>query len=118
MMKVLVVDDAVFIRITLKQILERNGYEVVGEAGTGVDAVRKYNEIQPDLVTMDITMPEMDGISALKQIKQKNPSAKVIMISAMGQEKSVKEAILGGATGFILKPFNEEQVVRGLSKIK
>ncbi|QJW45172.1 response regulator [bacterium BFN5] len=117
-MKVLTVDDAVFIRVTLRQMLERHGYEVVGEAGNGVEGIEKYKELQPDLVTMDITMPEMDGIEALREIKQINPQAKVIMISAMGQEKSVKESIVAGASGFILKPFNEEQVIRGLSKFK
>lgn len=117
-MKVLTVDDAVFIRVTLRQMLERHGYEVVGEAGNGVEGIAKYKELQPDLVTMDITMPEMDGIEALREIKQINPQAKVIMISAMGQEKSVKESIVAGASGFILKPFNEEQVIRGLSKFK
>lgn len=117
-MKVLTVDDAVFIRVTLRQMLERHGYEVVGEAGNGIEGIAKYKELQPDLVTMDITMPEMDGIEALREIKQINPQAKVIMISAMGQEKSVKESIVAGASGFILKPFNEEQVIRGLSKFK
>lgn len=117
-MKVLAVDDAVFIRVTLREMLERHGYEVVGEASNGIEGVKKYNELKPDLVTMDITMPEMDGIAALRKIKQINPQAKVIMISAMGQEKSVKESILAGACGFILKPFNEEQVIRGLSKFK
>ena len=117
-MKVLVVDDAMFIRVTLKQILERNGYEVVGEAANGAEGLLKYNMLKPDLVTMDITMPEMDGITALKAIKKVNPSAKVVMISALGQEKHVKEAVLAGANGFILKPFNEEQVMRGISKLR
>ncbi len=117
-MKVLIVDDAIYMRVTLKQMLERNGYHVVGDAGTGTEGVRKYSELQPDLVTMDITMPEMDGLAALKEIRQINPKAKVLMISGMGQERHVKEAVLAGACGFILKPFNEEQVIRGISKFK
>jgi two-component system chemotaxis response regulator CheY len=117
-MKVLIVDDASFIRASLKMMLERNGFEVVGEAENGTTALLKYNELKPDLVTMDITMPIMDGIAALKAIKQVDPQAKVVMISAMGQERFVKDAIVAGACGFILKPFNEEQVVRGLAKFK
>lgn len=116
-MKVMIVDDAFFIRVTLKQVLEKNGYQVVGEAANGSEAVEKYEQLDPDLVTMDITMPDMDGIAALKAIKKRNPQAKIIMISAMGQEKHVKEAVISGACGFILKPFNEEQVIRGLSKL-
>ncbi|HWR07863.1 response regulator [Sporomusa sp.] len=117
-MKVLIVDDAIFMRVTLKQMLEKNGYNVVGDARNGTEGVQKYHELQPDLVTMDITMPEMDGLAALKEIRQINPKAKVLMISGMGQERHVKEAVLAGACGFILKPFNEEQVIRGLSKFK
>lgn len=118
MTKVLVVDDASFIRVSLKMMLERNGFEVVGEAENGFAAVRKYSELKPDLVTMDITMPEMDGVTALKQIVEKDPTAKVVMISAMGQESTVKEAVIAGAVGFIVKPFKEEQVIKGLSKFK
>ncbi|WP_173406241.1 response regulator [Pelosinus sp. UFO1] len=117
-MKVLIVDDAVFIRLTLKMMLEKNGYQVVGEAANGAEAILKYNELKPDLVTMDITMPQMDGITALKAIKKMDSSAKVVMISAMGQEATVKDAIVSGANGFIVKPFVEEQVIRGLSKFK
>ena len=117
-MKILIVDDAVFIRLSLKMMLEKNGHEVVGEATNGSEAVLKYNELKPDLVTMDITMPQMDGITALKAIKKMDPSAKVVMISAMGQEATVKDAIMSGANGFIVKPFVEDQVIRGLSKFK
>lgn len=117
MKKVLIVDDANFIRINLKLMLEKNGYEVVGEALNGEEGVKKYEILKPDIVTMDITMPDMNGIDALKAIKKINPQAKVVMISAMGQEAHVKEAVLAGATGFIVKPFNEEQVVKGLSRI-
>jgi len=114
-MKVLIVDDALFIRRTLKMMLEQNGYEVVGEAENGMEAILKYKELKPDVVTMDVTMPQMDGITALKAIKKMNPSAKVVMITAMGLESTVKEAVLSGANGFIVKPFVQEQVLRGLS---
>ena len=117
-MRVLIVDDAVFIRVSLKVMLEKNGYQVIGEAANGAEAILKYNELKPDLVTMDVTMPQMDGITALKAIKKMDPSGKVVMISAMGQESTVKEAIFAGANGFIVKPFVEEQVIRGLSKFK
>ncbi|VBB07601.1 Hypothetical protein LUCI_2866 [Lucifera butyrica] len=117
-MKVLIVDDAAFIRVTLKMMLEKNGYEVIGDAANGSEAILKYNQHKPDLVTMDITMPVMDGISALKAIKKMNPAAKVVMISAMGQENHVREAVMAGANGFIVKPFVEDQVIRGLSKLQ
>ncbi|QCX33204.1 response regulator [Caloramator sp. E03] len=117
MKRVLVVDDAAFMRMTLKTMLERNGFEVIGEAENGAVAVRKYNELKPDIVTMDITMPEMDGVQALKAIRQLDPSSKVVMISALGQESFVKEAVLSGAKGFIVKPFKEDYVVQTLSKL-
>lgn len=113
--KVLIVDDAAFMRVTLKTLLERNNFEVVGEAANGLEGVKKFVEVNPDIVTMDITMPEMDGVQALKEIKKINPNAKVIMISAMGQETMVKEAVLSGAIGFLVKPFKEESVVKSLS---
>ena len=117
-MSVLIVDDALFIRRTLKMMLEQNGYEVVGEAENGIEAILKYKELKPDLVTMDITMPQMDGLTALRAIKKINPSAKVVMITALGLETTVKEAMLAGASGFIVKPFVQEQVIRGLSAFK
>ena len=117
MRKVLIVDDAAFMRGSLKLMLEKNGYEVVGEAENGKVAVHRYNEMKPDLVTMDITMPEMDGIQAVKEIKRINPKSKIIMISALGQESYVKEAVISGAAGFIVKPFKEEQVIKALNKI-
>lgn len=116
-MKILIVDDASFIRLNLRSMLERNGYEVVGEAANGAEAILKYTQLKPDLITMDITMPEMDGIAALKAIKSINPKAKVVMISAMGTEYKVKDAILAGAVGFIVKPFNEEQIVKALGAL-
>ena len=105
MAKILIVDDAAFMRMMIKDILTKNGYEVVAEAANGVEAVELYKSHQPDLVTMDITMPEMDGIEAVKQIKAVNPAAKVIMCSAMGQQSMVMDAIKAGANDFIVKPF-------------
>lgn len=117
MKKVLIVDDAAFMRLSIKTMLEGNGYEIVGEAENGAIGVQMYKELRPDIVTMDITMPEMTGIEALKEIKAFDPSAKVIMLSAMGQEKMVKEAIISGAKTFIVKPFKEDHVVQTLNKV-
>ncbi|MER2237444.1 MAG: response regulator, partial [Psychrobacillus sp.] len=94
----------------------KNGFEVVGEAADGVQAVEKYAELKPDLVTMDITMPEMDGIEALKKIKEKDPSATIIMCSAMGQQAMVIDAIQAGAKDFIVKPFQADRVIEAISK--
>lgn len=116
-MRVLIVDDAAFIRVSLRMMLEKNGYHVVGEAGNGFEAIQMYKELKPDLVTMDITMPEMDGISSLKAIRKLDSTAKIVMISALGQEHHVKDAVLSGARGFIVKPFKEDQVIKGLSKV-
>ncbi|MBK1812355.1 response regulator [Clostridium sp. YIM B02505] len=117
MKRILIVDDAAFMRMTLKVILERNGFEVVGEAANGVDAVDKYMKLKPDVVTMDITMPEMDGVQALEEIIKKDPSAKVIMISALGQETWIKKAVILGAKGFVVKPYKEEYIVQSLNKL-
>ena len=117
MNKVLIIDDAAFMRITLKSLLERNGFEVIGEAANGLQGVEKFAEIHPDIVTMDITMPEMYGIQALIEIKKIDPTATVIMISALGQESMVKEAVISGAAGFLVKPFKEEAVIKALSAI-
>ena len=117
MKKVLIVDDMTFVRFALGTILEKNGYEVVGEAKNGAEAVRKYAECAPDIVTMDITMPEMSGIEALKAILAKDPKAKVVIVSAMGQESFVKEAIVSGAKHFILKPFKDEMVMKTINSI-
>lgn len=113
---VLIVDDAVFMRMMVKDILEKNGFEVVGEAENGLKAVEAYKELTPDIVTMDITMPEMSGIDALKAIRKIDPAAKVIMCSAMGQQAMVMDAIKAGAKDFIVKPFNGDRVVEALSK--
>lgn len=115
--KILIVDDAAFMRMMIKDILTKNGFEVVGEAADGVQAVTLYKELQPDLVTMDITMPEMDGITALKQIKADYPSAKVIMCSAMGQQAMVIDAIQAGARDFIVKPFQADRVIEAINKV-
>lgn len=117
MKKVLIVDDAAFMRLALKSILEQNGFEVVGEAENGALGIKKYKELKPDLVTMDITMPEMDGIEALKEIKSIDPNSKVVMISAVGQEANVRKSIVLGAKSFIVKPFKNEHVVKTLTKI-
>lgn len=114
--KILVVDDAAFMRMMIKDILVKNGYEVVGEASDGLQAIEKYKELQPDLVTLDITMPDMDGIGALKEIKKLNPDAKVIMCSAMGQQAMVVEAIQAGANDFIVKPFQADRVIEAIKK--
>ncbi len=117
MKRVLIVDDAAFMRMAIKTILDKSGFEVVGEAENGQMAVRKFKELKPDIVTMDITMPEMTGIEALRAIKGIEPGANVIMITAMGQEGLVREAIALGAKSFIVKPFKEEHVIQTLSKI-
>ena len=114
--RILLVDDAVFMRMKLKDILEKNGYEVVAEAQNGLEAIEKYKSEKPDLVTMDITMPEMDGVTALKKIKEFDPSAKVIMCSAMGQQSMVMDAIQAGAVDFIVKPFDNERVLESIKK--
>ena len=114
---VIVVDDAAFMRMMIKDILTKNGYNVVGEAENGAKAFEKYNELKPDLVLMDITMPEVDGIAALKKIKGADPNAMVIMCSAMGQQAMVIEAIQGGAKDFIVKPFQPERVLEAVKKV-
>ncbi|GED29024.1 MULTISPECIES: response regulator [Brevibacillus] len=114
--KVLIVDDAAFMRMMIKEILSKNGYSVVGEASDGAQAIEKYKELGPDLVTMDITMPEMDGIAALKEIKKLDPNARVIMCSAMGQQAMVIDAIQAGAKDFIVKPFQADRVLEAIKK--
>ena len=114
--RILIVDDAAFMRMMIKDILTKNGYDVVGEAADGLQAVEKFRELQPDLVTMDITMPEMDGITALREIRKMNPGAKVIMCSAMGQQAMVIDAIQAGAKDFIVKPFQADRVLEAISK--
>lgn len=113
---ILVCDDAAFMRMMIKDILTKNGYEIAGEAENGVKAVEKYKETKPDLVMMDITMPEMDGIQALKKIKEVDPGSTVIMCSAMGQQAMVIEAIQSGAKDFIVKPFDKDRVLEAVKK--
>lgn len=113
---ILICDDAAFMRMMIKDILSKNGYVIAGEAENGLKAVEKYREVKPDLVMMDITMPEMDGIQALKKIKQSDPSANVIMCSAMGQQAMVIEAIQSGAKDFIVKPFDKDRVLEAVKK--
>jgi len=115
--KVLITDDALFMRVTLRNILTKGGYEVVAEAVNGLDSVEKYLEHKPDLVTMDITMPEMDGISALKEIRKHDPQAIVMMCTAMGQKAMVMEAVSAGAKDFIVKPFQPDKVIEAVQKL-
>jgi len=117
MAKVLIIDDASFMRLSLKSMLERNGFEVVGEAENGEIGVVKYKEIKPDIVTMDVTMPKMDGVQTLKLIREYDPKARVVMVTAMGQEQIVKQAVLSGAKSFIVKPFKEDRLVETLNKV-
>lgn len=114
---ILVCDDAAFMRMMIKDILTKNGYNIVGEAENGAKAVEKYAELKPDLVLMDITMPEMDGIEALKKIKAADANASIIMCSAMGQQAMVIESIQSGAKDFIVKPFQADRVLEAVQKV-
>lgn len=115
--RILIVDDAAFMRMMLKDIITKNGYEVAGEAENGLKAVELYKELKPDLVMMDITMPEMDGIQAVREIKKVDPQAKIIMCSAMGQQAMVIESIQAGARDFIVKPFQAERILEAIKKV-
>ncbi|MCB2359391.1 response regulator [Clostridium estertheticum] len=117
MARVLIVDDAAFMRMMIKDILEKNGFEIVGEASNGLKGLELYKTEKPDIVTMDITMPEMDGIEAVKAIKAFDPAAKVIMCSAMGQQTMVMDAIRAGARDFIVKPFQSDRVLEAIKKV-
>ena len=117
MAKILVVDDAAFMRMMIKDTLKKNGYEDLIEAADGQQAVDAYNEHKPDLVIMDITMPNKDGLEALKEIKSNHPDAKIVMCSAMGQESMVIEAIKTGAKDFIVKPFKADRVIKTVTTI-
>ena len=116
MANVLIVDDAAFMRLMLKDVLVKNGFQVVGEAENGLRAIEQYKELKPDLVTMDITMPEMDGITAVKEIMKLDNKARIVMCSAMGQQGMVIEAIQAGARDFIVKPFQPDRVVAAIKK--
>ncbi len=115
--RVLVVDDAAFMRMMVKDVLSKNGYEIVGEAENGQKAIEKYKELTPDLVIMDITMPEVDGIQAVKEIKAHDADAKIVMCSAMGQQAMVIESIQAGAKDFIVKPFQPDRVLEAVKKV-
>jgi two-component system chemotaxis response regulator CheY len=117
MAKILIVDDAAFMRMMIKDILEKNDFQVVGEANNGIKAVELYKKEKPDVVTMDITMPDMDGIEAVKAIKAFDPAAKIIMCSAMGQQTMVMDAIKAGARDFIVKPFQPDRVLEAIKKV-
>ncbi|MGE5328176.1 MAG: response regulator [Deltaproteobacteria bacterium] len=117
MVRVLIADDTQFMRANLKIILERNNMQIVGEAENGIKAVKMYDELKPDVVTMDITMPGMDGIEAVRQIRKDYPEAKIVMVTALGQEMFVREAVMAGAKNFIVKPFKEEKIVEILNKV-
>jgi len=114
--RVLVVDDAAFMRMMLSDHLTKGGFEVVGQAENGLVAINKFKELRPDVVTMDITMPEMDGIQSVKEIRKIDPQARIVMCSAMGQQHMVMEAIQAGARDFIVKPFDPTRVVQAVTK--
>lgn len=115
--RVLIVDDAAFMRMMIKNIIIKCGYEVVGEAENGAIAIELYKELQPDVVTMDITMPEMDGIEGVKAIRSIDPQANIIMCSAMGQQTMVMEAIRAGAKDFIVKPFQQDRIIQAIERV-
>jgi two-component system chemotaxis response regulator CheY len=116
MATIMIVDDAAFLRAMLKEILIRGGHEVITEAGNGEEAVDKYKLYRPDLVTMDITMPVMEGVEALKQIRKMNPDARVVMCSDVGQRHQILDAIQSGAKDFIVKPFQGSRVLETVNK--
>ena len=117
MKKVLIADDSKFMRMIIRKILSKYGYSITGEASNGEEVVEKYAKLLPDVVTMDIVMPKMDGIEAVKRIMQLDPKAKIVMVTALGQEQLVLEAIRSGAKEFVIKPFNEAQVIDAMDKI-
>lgn len=114
---VLICDDAIFMRTMIGDILTQAGFQIVGEAETGVQAVAKYRELKPDLVTMDIVMPDMGGIDAVREIVKDDPGAKVLMCSAMGQQALVIEAIQAGARDFVVKPFQPSRVLEAVQRV-
>ena len=114
---ILLVDDAAFMRMMLKDVLTKAGYTIIGEAENGVQAIEKFKELNPDLTILDITMPEMDGITAAKGIKALDANATIIMCSAMGQQSMVVESIQAGARDFIVKPFQNERVIEAVQKV-
>lgn len=117
-MKVLIVDDAAFMRMVLKRIVEEAGYEVVGEAADGEQAVMEYKRHRPDVVTMDLTMPNMDGITATRKIREIDPKARILITSAMGQAAMVKDAIQSGAYDFVVKPVDQNRLLSAIANAK
>lgn len=117
MKKILIVDDTEFMRMSIRSMLENNGFEVIGEAENGYEAIAQYIKLKPDIVTMDITMPQLSGIDAVKSIIQIDSQANIVMVSAMGQEQLVKESIMSGAKTFVVKPFKEEVLIKTLSQL-
>ena len=115
--RILIVDDAAFMRMMIKNILIKNGYEICGEAENGQMAIELYKELKPDLITMDITMPEMNGIEVVKAIRAFDPGANIIMCSAMGQQAMVMEAIQAGAKDFIVKPFQQDRILQAIGRV-
>ena len=115
--RILITDDPAFMRLLLQKILTENGYEVVGEADNGKEAVRLFERHRPDLVTMDITMPILNGVEALKRIRAIDPDARVLMVSAMGQKNMVMQALREGAQGFLIKPFEKEKVLQAVAEV-
>ncbi len=115
--KVLIVDDLAFIKLIIRDTLEKRGFEVAGEASNGIEAVELYMKLKPDIVLMDITMPRMDGIQALSKIMSFDPNAKIIMCSALGQQKLIIQAIQLGAKDFIVKPFKPERIIGAIKKV-
>ena len=116
MPRILIVDDNAFMRSNIKNVLTAAGFDVVAEASDGLEAISAYQTNGPDLVTLDITMPNMDGVQALKELRSLDPSAKIVMVSAMGQEALVVEAITAGAADFVVKPFQPERVIDAINK--
>jgi two-component system chemotaxis response regulator CheY len=114
---VLIVDDAIFMRTMVGDILTQAGFEIIGEAETGLQAIEKYQQLRPDLVTMDIVMPDMGGIDAVREICKQDPQAKILMCSAMGQQALVVEAIQAGAKDFVVKPFQPSRVLEAVQRV-
>ena len=117
MAKIIVADDAIFMRATIKKMLETNGHTVVGEASDGAETIEKFTELKPDLIVLDITMPGMNGIEALKRIRALDSKVKIIICSAIGQQEVIAQAIQCGAEEFIIKPFKEEQLLAAIEKV-
>lgn len=115
--RILITDDAAFMRMMIRNMVTEGGHEVVAEASNGLEAVELYDQYKPDVVTMDITMPVMDGIEAVREIKKRHPEAKIIMCSAMGQQQMVLDAVTAGAKGFLVKPFDKEKVLLEIKKV-